>query len=80
MAADLGKPFKVHSFRDPVVGDVLQVVTAFAPAHGMVRNLNYVDFDALRSVQGLVLRPDNDALAIAVSSNTAVISAPDWLP
>ncbi len=24
-----GKPYKVHSFRDPVVGDMLEIVTAF---------------------------------------------------
>ena len=57
MVATLGKPYKVHSFRDPVVGDVLDVVTAFPPARGVVRDLSYVDFDALRSVHGLVLRP-----------------------
>ncbi|MEO7221831.1 MAG: hypothetical protein ABIY37_05105, partial [Devosia sp.] len=52
MAALLGRPHKVHSFRDPVVGDMLQVVTAFPPARGAVRDLSYVDFEALRSVHG----------------------------
>src|SRR5690606_28358808 len=57
MGADLPRPATVHQFRDPVVGDVLSVVTAFPPARGVVRNLEYVDFEALRSVHGLVVRP-----------------------
>ncbi len=79
MSADLGKAYKVHSFRDPLVGDVLQVVTSFAPAHGALRDQSYVDFDALHSVQGLVLRPDNDQLQVAVAGDGAVISSPDGL-
>jgi len=79
MTADMGKPYKVHSFRDPLVGDVLQVVTAFAPAHGALRDLSYVDFEALHSVQGLVLRPDNDQLQVAVNASSTVISSPDGL-
>jgi len=79
MTADLGKPYKVHSFRDPIVGDLLEVVTAFAPAHGTIRDLDYVDFESLRSVQGLVVRPDNADLAVAVTNASAVITAPDGL-
>jgi hypothetical protein len=79
MSADLGRPYRVHSFRDPVVGDVLEVVTAFPPARGVVRDLGYVDFDALRSVHGLVLRPDNAGLEVALDKNVALISAPGGL-
>ena len=79
MTATLGKPYKVHSFRDPVVGDMLDVVTAFPPARGAVRDLNYVDFDALRSVHGLVIRPDNEQLDVAVVKDAAVISTPGGL-
>jgi hypothetical protein len=79
MAAMLGKPYKVHSFRDPVVGDMLEIVTAFPPARGAVRDLSYVDFDALRSVHGLVIRPDNELLKVAVIKDAAVITAPDGL-
>lgn len=79
MRAALGKPNKVHSFRDPQVGDVLEVVTAFAPARGTIRDLGFVDFDALRSVHGLVLRPVNADLQVAIANNAAVISAPQGL-
>ncbi len=79
MAASLGKPYKEHSFRDPVVGDMLEIVTAFPPAHGALRDLSYVDFDALRSIHGLVIRPDNEQLEVAVVDDAAVITAPDGL-
>jgi len=79
MLAGLGRPYKVHNFRDPVVGDVLDVVTAFAPARGVVRDLDYVDFDALRSVHGLVVRADNPTLKVEVTADAARITAPDGL-
>ena len=79
MTAALGRPFKVHNFRDPIVGDVLDVVTAFPPARGIVRDLNYVDFDTLKSVHGLVVRPDNAALQVSVVDDHALIQAPDGL-
>ncbi len=79
MTALLGKPFKVHSFRDPTVGDLLDVVTAFPPARGSVRDLSYVDFDALRSVHGLVLRPENDDLQVSIADDHALIRAPEGL-
>jgi hypothetical protein len=79
MAVSLGKPYKVHSFRDPVVGDVLDIVTAFPPARGAVRDLSYVDFDALRSVHGLIVRPDNEDVEVSVVKDLALITAPDGL-
>lgn len=79
MSALLGSPHKVHSFRDPVVGDMLEIVTAYPPARGAVRDLDYVDFDALRSVHGLVLRPVNEALDVAIAKDMAVITVPDGL-
>ncbi|MBI4920641.1 MAG: hypothetical protein HY834_02745 [Devosia nanyangense] len=79
MTAALGKPYQVHSFRDPVVGDFLDVVTAFPPARGSARDLSYVDFDALRSVHGLVVRPDNADLDVSVVDDHALIKVPDGL-
>ncbi|MEO6014398.1 MAG: hypothetical protein ABIQ30_12555 [Devosia sp.] len=79
MTAEVGKPYRVHSFRDPVVGDLLDIVTAFPPARGTVRDLSYVDFDALRSVHGLIIRPDNNGLDITIDKNVAMITAPGGL-
>lgn len=75
MTADLDRPSKVHVLRDPIVGDTLRVVTVMPPARGMTRGLSFVDFDALRSAHGLVIKPRNDELDVGVLDKVAVISA-----
>jgi len=79
MTADLQRPARVHEFRDPSVGDVLEVVTAYPPARGVTRTLDYVDFSALRSVHGLVIKPSNLDVKVAVENDLAVISTPEGL-
>jgi len=79
MVANLEKPGKVHQLRDPQVGDVLDVVTAYPPSRQMVRTLDYVDFSALKSVHGLVVRPTHDDVAVTIAKNEATISAPGGL-
>lgn len=74
MVANITRPARVHDFRDPVVGDMLKVVTAYPPARGITRPLDYVEFSALRSVHGLVIKPETESLAMAVESDVAVIS------
>ena len=79
MTADIERPGRIHDFRDPVVGDMLKVVTAYPPARGLTRSLDYVDFTALRSVHGLVLKPKAQNLDVALDSALAVISSPGGL-
>jgi len=79
MVADMVRPGRLHEFRDPLVGDVLKVVTAFPPARGLTRSLDYVDFTALRSVHGLVVKPKAANLGVEVESPVAVISATSGL-
>ncbi|RYE85567.1 MAG: hypothetical protein EOP19_09215 [Hyphomicrobiales bacterium] len=79
MLADLKRPAKVHQFRDPMVGDLLSVVTAYPPSRGAARNLQYVDFAALRSVHGLVIKPENEEVHVAIDGKHAVITAADGL-
>ena len=77
--ADLQRPSRVHEFRDPVVGDLLHIVTAYPPARGVVRTLEFVDFSALPSVHGLVVKPAHDNVEVAIDATSAVISAPEGL-
>ncbi len=79
ITADLSRPARAHDFRDPVVGDVLKVVTAFPPARGITRVFDYVEFSALRSVHGLVLKPQTPEIGVAVDGSLAVISTPGGL-
>lgn len=75
MIADLQRPGKVHVLRDPQVGDTLRVVTVMPPARGLVRSMQFVDFDALRSAHGLVIKPRTDELDVAIDDKTAMISS-----
>lgn len=79
MVADIQRPGRVHDFHDPIVGDNLEVVTAYPPARGLTRTLDYVDFTALRSVHGLVIQPKATDLEVALESPLAVISSPGGL-
>ncbi|MDC9824421.1 hypothetical protein PRN20_11820 [Devosia sp. ZB163] len=75
MSANMERPGKVHVLRDPVVGDTLRVVTALPPARGMTRSLQFVDFDALRSAHGLVIKPRTDELDVELEDKVALISS-----
>jgi hypothetical protein len=79
MSVDLQRPSQLHEFRDPVVGDMLKVVTVFPPARGVGRNLQFVDFDMLRSVHGLVIRGDNSDLRVSIEGGNAILHAADGL-
>lgn len=75
MLADLERPARVHQLRDPDVGDILDVVTVFPPARGIVRDLGFVDFQAPRSVHGLVIRPLHEGVSVSIEDRYAVIAA-----
>jgi len=75
VVANVLRPARVHDFRDPVVGDTLKVITAYPPARGVTRTLDFVEFSALRSVHGLVVKPKSPELDIALDSELAVMSA-----
>jgi hypothetical protein len=79
VTADIIHPGRVHDFKDPVVGDDLRIVTAIPPARGLPRDLGYVDFEALRSVQGLIVRPEHSDITVTLDGSEAVIAAPDGL-
>lgn len=75
IVADVERPVRLHHLRDPEIGDVLEVVTVFPPAHGIVRRLSYVDFDALSSIHGLVILPTLEGLNIGFGAREIVISS-----
>ena len=79
VVADMNRPARVHAVRDPNVGDIIEVVTAYPPARGIVRNLDFVDFQALQAVHGLVLRPLRPEVTIGIEGEYVVIDATDGL-
>lgn len=72
---DLERPARVHQLRDPEVGDILEVVTAYPPARGIVRDLDYVDFSAPRTIHGFVVRPLHDEVSVRIEDRLAVVAA-----
>ncbi len=75
IVADMQRPSRVHELRDPEVGDVLEVVTAYPPARGLIREQDYVDFNALHSVHGLVVKALHPGVTVNIEDTTARISA-----
>ena len=79
IVADVDRPVRVHELRDPEIGDVLEVVTVYPPAHGIVRRLNFVDFDALSSIHGLVIAPAYEGLNIRLGAREIVLASEEGL-
>ena len=79
LSADLMRPGRVHAFRDPDVGDILQVVTAFPPGRGLDRTLRFAEFAALPTSQGLVVQMLDDAVEVGVAGHLALVRRSDGL-
>jgi tetratricopeptide (TPR) repeat protein len=79
LAANVAGATKVIWMDDPVVGDRLAVVTALAPAKGVILRRAYVDLAALPSAQGLALTPSGDNLQISTDGDVVRITKPDGL-
>lgn len=79
VTADVSNVSKIHQVRDPIVGDVLQVATAFPPSNSVSRTLEFVDFTALRSVHGLVIKPAHEDLVVQLNRSRIIMSAPKGL-
>ena len=78
--ANLSNPAVVHELRDPEAGDVLEVVTAYPPSRALLRSLDFVDFSALKTVHGLVIKPKHEDVEVAIADeDSVVISAPRGL-
>lgn len=68
------KPGKVHWLPDSEIGDRLAVVTAFAPARNLIKPQNLVDFSALATAHGVVIKPHADDLAVRLRIDDILIT------
>ena len=69
----------LHRLEDPDVGDLLYVITAAAPARGLIKSQDFVEFRALASAHGIALQPLADDLTADLSADKVVISRPGGL-
>ncbi len=79
MTIPLDAPHELHRIKDPEAGDQLLVVTAFAPARGVIHTQNFIEFRALASEQGVAVEPLADDIEMGVGPDGVVIRRPGGL-
>ncbi len=72
-------PKSLHRISDPEIGDNLLVVTALGPARGFLKSLDFVEFRALASTQGIVVQPLADDVQAELSADKIVLGRPGGL-
>lgn len=77
-AAVAGATRIVH-LPDPVVGDVIDVVTALGPPKGVPARRDYVDAALLPSIQGLAVEPLSDGVGLARDGDIVRVAAGNGL-
>jgi tetratricopeptide (TPR) repeat protein len=70
---------RVVQLTDPVVGDVLTVVTALGPPKGVASRRDYVQAALLPSIQGLVVEPRVEDLSVERDGEIVRLSRPGGL-
>jgi hypothetical protein len=73
------EPGQLHRLVDPDIGDTLLVVTALAPARGILKAQDFVEFRALTSGHGVVVQPLADDLNAEIAVDKIVIGRPAGL-
>ena len=78
--ASVSIPFEnakhVYQIADPDVGDRLFVVTALAPARGIIDEQDLIEFHALPSTQGVVIEPLADDLSVTLAPGKVIVTRP----
>src|SRR5262245_176785 len=75
----LEDPRDLYRIEDPDAGDTLLVATALAPARGLVKAQDFVEFRILPSTHGVVVQPLADDLNAELSSDRVIITRPSGL-
>ncbi len=70
---------RVLDLKDPVIGDLIKVVTMDRSDQYMDSNLSFVDFDVPDVAIGMALRPKVDDLDITVSAKEVTVTRPSGL-
>lgn len=76
---DLRTPRKVLRVRDPLVGDDIIAVTAIGPGQAMQMPRSFVEFQALRTAQGVAIVPVADDLNVAAAPDSVIVTRVDGL-
>lgn len=69
----------LHQLTDPDLGTRLMIVTALAPARGIMQPQDFVELHVLQSMQGVALAPIADDVAVDVNAEQITITRPGGL-
>ncbi|MEM8811773.1 MAG: tetratricopeptide repeat protein [Pseudomonadota bacterium] len=69
----------VHRLQDPKAGDTIFVVTADAPATGVLKPQRFVEVDALTSAHGIALVARSDGLNVVNDDGEIIVQQPNGL-
>ncbi|MCW5691068.1 MAG: tetratricopeptide repeat protein [Pseudolabrys sp.] len=69
----------LHQLTDPDLGNRLMVVTALAPARGVMQSQDFVELHVLQSMQGVALAPIADDVSVDVTPEQITITRPRGL-
>ena len=69
----------LHRIDDPDAGDTLYVATALAPARGLLKAQDFVEFRALASVHGIALQAIADDINVELAADKVVLTRPTGL-
>jgi hypothetical protein len=76
---DLTEPGLVHQITDPVIGDTLIVVTAAAPARGILKARSFAELDTLPSAHGVAVVARVDDLKATLDPTGVTLTREDGL-
>ena len=79
LAIAVDSPRALHQLKDPDAGDTLMVVTALAPARGIINSQDFVEFRLLASAQGVVVQPLADDLQVELAPDKVTLTRPGGL-
>ena len=70
---------KRFAFEDPVIGDVIQVIPIYQSDTGIDVKRSYVDFEILKTAQGIAIKKISDDVKVEVQKDNVVISSANQL-
>ncbi|WP_107345600.1 hypothetical protein [Rhodopseudomonas palustris] len=70
---------QVQKLADPDAGDTLTVVTALPPPRGFIKRQNFVEFNLLESIHGVVVELKSDDVTVETTPDAVLLTRPGGL-
>lgn len=70
---------RIFDIPDPLVGDMINVVTGYGPARGLLKERRFAELEGLVSAHGVAIVPSVDDVELLLTGDELVISRPQGL-